>query len=216
MLWGALRFSPPAACLIFAIQALALTLAPNRNLDVLALGNGLEANEVQQLLVIVLGLTALVTLMVHGDRTRSSRQLRQLSQSLERTITERTGQLAAANAELQRLSTTDGLTGLTNRRHFDAVLAERWRDAARMGSNLAIAMVDIDHFKAYNDHYGHRGGDLCLQQVAAALASGRRSESDCLAQPHPGGSPGGSRPAAGAAGALISPIRKALASERAF
>jgi len=182
MLWAAFRFSPPAACLIFAIQAVVMTLTPNHSIDLLVLGNGIEANEVQQLLVIVVGLALLVTLMANGDRSRTSRQLQQLTGSLERTIAERTAQLAAANAELQRLSSTDGLTGLTNRRQFDRVLNQRWREAAHNGSSLAIAMIDIDHFKAYNDHYGHQAGDLCLQQVAAALASTMRSESDCLAR----------------------------------
>lgn len=182
MLWGAFRFNPSAACLIFAIQAVVLTMAPNHNVDVLVLNNGAEANEVQQLLVIVVGLTSLVTLMVNGDRSRTSRQLRQLAGSLERTVAERTQELAAANAELQRLSTTDGLTGLTNRRRFDAVLAERWREAARNGTGLAVAMVDIDHFKPYNDHYGHQAGDRCLQAVAAALAGEMRHGSDCVAR----------------------------------
>lgn len=182
MLWGSFRFSPPAACLIFAIQAVVLTLAPNRTVDLLVLNNGIEANEVQQLLVIVVGLTSLITLMTSVDRSRTSRQLQQLTGSLERTVAERTAQLAAANAELHRLSSTDGLTGLTNRRQFDVLLNARWREAALNGSSVAIAMIDIDHFKAYNDHYGHQAGDLCLQQVAAALSDVMRGDRDCLAR----------------------------------
>ena len=182
MLWSAFRFSPPAACLIFVIQAVVLAVAPNRSVDLLSLSNSSQANEVQQLLVIAMGVTSLVTLMVNGDRSRTSRQLRQLTGSLERTVTERTAQLAAANAELQRLSITDGLTGLTNRRRFDALLNETWRAAALNGSPVAVAMIDIDHFKAYNDHYGHQAGDRCLQAVAHALRDAMGSETDCVAR----------------------------------
>jgi diguanylate cyclase (GGDEF)-like protein len=123
-----------------------------------------------------------MVLVVNASRTRANRQLQQLAGSLERTVTERTAQLESANALLQRLSDTDGLTGITNRRRFDALLRERWRAATRAGSSLAVAMIDIDHFKAYNDHYGHQAGDRCLQQVATALAAEIRQGSDCLAR----------------------------------
>lgn len=71
---------------------------------------------------------------------------------------------------LARLATEDGLTGLANRREFDQRLAAECRRAARGGTPLALVMVDVDHFKAYNDAYGHQGGDECLRQVACALA----------------------------------------------
>jgi diguanylate cyclase (GGDEF)-like protein len=134
------------------------------------------------LLVIITLITSLMVLVVNANRTRTNRQLQQLAGSLERTVVERTEQLEAANAQLQRLSDTDGLTGITNRRRFDALLRERWRTATRAGSSLAVAMIDIDHFKAYNDHYGHQAGDRCLQQVAAALAAEIRRGSDCVAR----------------------------------
>lgn len=81
-----------------------------------------------------------------------------------------TQELEAANLRLQMLSRTDGLTGVANRRHFDTTLAEEWRRASRAGSSLALLLIDIDHFKRYNDTYGHQDGDHCLQMVAAALA----------------------------------------------
>ncbi|BAL23258.1 diguanylate cyclase with PAS/PAC sensor [Azoarcus sp. KH32C] len=68
--------------------------------------------------------------------------------------------------ELRRLSTTDGLTGLYNRRHLDATLATEYVRSTRTGASLAVVMFDIDHFKKFNDTYGHDQGDRVLQAVA--------------------------------------------------
>ena len=72
--------------------------------------------------------------------------------------------------ELERLSLTDGLTGIANRRLFDKRLKEEWQRACRGGSALSLVLLDIDFFKQYNDRYGHVRGDDCLREVAAALA----------------------------------------------
>jgi len=79
------------------------------------------------------------------------------------------GRLAQLNQELSVLSRTDALTGLANRRAFDQRLAEEVSRAARHQVPLALLVVDIDHFKSYNDRYGHPAGDACLRQVAAVL-----------------------------------------------
>jgi diguanylate cyclase (GGDEF)-like protein len=73
--------------------------------------------------------------------------------------------------ELRHMATTDGLTGVSNRRHFDEVLQRECQRCARNASSLAMLIVDVDHFKAYNDHYGHPAGDECLRAVAGALAA---------------------------------------------
>lgn len=78
-------------------------------------------------------------------------------------------ELERANRRLTRQSTMDGLTGLANRRHFDETLKTEWLRAARAGLTLSLLMVDIDHFKNYNDHYGHLAGDKCLCSVAHIL-----------------------------------------------
>lgn len=70
---------------------------------------------------------------------------------------------------LRALTLTDPLTGVANRRAFDERLQAEWRRCARAGLPVALILADVDHFKAYNDHYGHQGGDACLVQVAAAL-----------------------------------------------
>lgn len=77
--------------------------------------------------------------------------------------------LEATNYHLAHQSYTDGLTGLANRRRFDEALKTEWMRAARTVTPLSLLMVDIDHFKNYNDHYGHPAGDDCLRRVAQAL-----------------------------------------------
>jgi diguanylate cyclase (GGDEF)-like protein len=86
--------------------------------------------------------------------------------SLERKVGERTQELARANKRLAQLSITDPLTGLANRRQLDVSLHDEAERAQRMGAPLSLLMVDIDHFKQYNDRYGHHEGDRCLQRVA--------------------------------------------------
>ena len=70
---------------------------------------------------------------------------------------------------LQQLLSTDAMTGIANRRRFDAALAREWRRCHRNGVPLSLLMIDVDHFKAYNDHCGHPQGDACLRQVAQVL-----------------------------------------------
>ena len=79
--------------------------------------------------------------------------------------------LNTANNQLAHLSRHDGLTELANRRFFDEYLAAQIAVARRYQRTLALVMCDVDHFKAYNDHYGHPAGDACLQKVAIALQS---------------------------------------------
>ncbi|MEJ6007011.1 diguanylate cyclase [Paucibacter sp. AS339] len=90
-------------------------------------------------------------------------------------------ELQEANALLARQSITDGLTGVGNRRFFDQLLQQEWQRSARHGHALACIMVDIDHFKLFNDRYGHVAGDDCLRRVAELLrtCAGRSSDAVC-------------------------------------
>jgi two-component system, chemotaxis family, response regulator WspR len=99
-----------------------------------------------------------------------------------RTLAALTHQLEVKNAELSRLSTVDGLTGLANRRRFDEVLEQECRRARREVAPLTLIMTDVDFFKKYNDSYGHQGGDECLRRVAAVLAQGARRPADLAAR----------------------------------
>ncbi len=102
--------------------------------------------------------------------------------SLERKVADRTEALAAANLRLESLSITDPLTGLANRRRFDEVFEAEWLRSLRTVCPIAAAMVDIDHFKLYNDRYGHLAGDACLQSVAATLKESVRQDVDLVAR----------------------------------
>lgn len=85
---------------------------------------------------------------------------------LEILVDQRTVELQKSNLELEKLSRTDGLTGLLNRRYFDERLKVEWNRLQRSNGVLSLIIGDIDYFKKYNDHYGHVQGDLCLQWVA--------------------------------------------------
>lgn len=91
-------------------------------------------------------------------------------------------QLEAAKAEIEAVVHLDSLTGVFNRRHFDAEFAREYRRCARDGSPIALIMVDIDDFKLINDHLGHPAGDDCLIRVAAALAGALLRPSDFVAR----------------------------------
>ena len=83
---------------------------------------------------------------------------------------------------LEELSTTDGLTGLSNRRRFDECMERRWRRAMRECSELSLLLIDIDYFKQFNDRYGHLPGDDCLIKVAAVLKRIMRRGGDVVAR----------------------------------
>jgi diguanylate cyclase (GGDEF)-like protein len=83
---------------------------------------------------------------------------------------------------LQRLTTEDALTGLANRRLFDLSLEKEWRRARRASEPLSLLMMDVDHFKRYNDHYGHVTGDSCLRAVASILNLGAVRAGDLVAR----------------------------------
>lgn len=83
---------------------------------------------------------------------------------------------------LRSLSFLDGLTGIANRRRFDETMAREWRRCARARSPLSLIILDVDHFKAFNDHYGHQAGDECLRAVAEVLADQVLRPSDLVAR----------------------------------
>jgi two-component system, chemotaxis family, response regulator WspR len=110
-------------------------------------------------------------------------------------------QLLDTNLVLQRLMNSDGLTGLSNRRHFDEYLELEWRRAIREQTQMSLMMIDVDYFKAYNDTFGHLEGDEALRQVAKAIRASCSRPSDLPARYGgeefalvlPNTSPGGAR-----------------------
>ena len=99
-----------------------------------------------------------------------------------RELRESRQQLMDTNRELERLTNVDGLTGISNRRYFNEFIDMEWKRAMRSQNPLSILLIDVDHFKLYNDTYGHIAGDEVLKKVAQALSSCCRRASDLAAR----------------------------------
>ena len=99
-----------------------------------------------------------------------------------RALRESQQQLMETNRELERLTNVDGLTGLSNRRYFNEYMAAEWKRAVRSNKPLSLLMIDVDHFKLYNDTYGHIAGDDVLRKVALALKRSCRRSTDLAAR----------------------------------
>ncbi len=119
-----------------------------------------------------------VSEVVLGAKLRAMQRLVQMRYSLV-VLSSR---LDEANRELQRLSSSDGLTGIPNRRSFDEALAGEWRRCKRGNLPFTVLMADVDFFKQYNDAHGHQAGDCCLRSVAQSLASHVHRSGDLVAR----------------------------------
>lgn len=126
------------------------------------------------ILIVALGLFVVWKISVYQLEARERR--------LMRLVSERTRELAEANLELQLLANSDGLTKIGNRRRFEAFLSDEWHRAVRFKTEISLILLDIDHFKLYNDSYGHQAGDDCLQKVAEALAETIHRPTDLVAR----------------------------------
>ena len=97
-------------------------------------------------------------------------------------VGEKTEELRKANEELRHLANSDELTAVANRRRFEDFVGDEWRRAIRHTTELSLVLFDIDHFKLFNDTYGHHAGDECLKSVAAALTKTIQRSTDLLAR----------------------------------
>jgi diguanylate cyclase (GGDEF)-like protein len=116
---------------------------------------------------------------------KMTRELKVINQNLDQLVKKRTEaldesrrDLERANQSLQQLVRKDPLTGLWNRRHYDEVIEIEWRRCLRHKKPIALMILDIDHFKKYNDYYGHVAGDHCLIKIAQAVRGLFRRSSD--------------------------------------
>jgi diguanylate cyclase (GGDEF)-like protein len=121
-----------------------------------------------------------------GDLSRAfatmAHQLKASFATLEERIEERTAELIQLNQELEKLAHIDSLTQTENRRYFDRYLEQEWRRLAREQQNLTLILCDVDHFKQYNDTYGHPAGDRCLQHIAQVLVQTVQRPTDLVAR----------------------------------
>jgi PleD family two-component response regulator len=111
---------------------------------------------------------------------------RKLSKKLEASVKERTEELLhtneklkEANSKLERISMIDGLTSIENRRAFDLEYSKAWKVSLRVGMPLALIMIDIDHFKLFNDTYGHIIGDNLLKRTAENIKMHKKTGRSC-------------------------------------
>ena len=142
-----------------------------------------QAGSAFQMLVLALGLADTLNRLKQqalvAERAARDIQAR-LAVDLEAQVRERTSELQAVNVQLARLSITDALTGAFNRRHFDQRCSELLQARRRTPAPVALCMIDIDHFKAFNDRYGHPAGDQTLIAVTAAIRARLRRADDEL------------------------------------
>ena len=113
---------------------------------------------------------------------RALRVQREATETLESRVRDRTEALEQANRKLAQLSMTDGLTAIPNRRYLDDALQRELQAASQAGHPISVALVDVDHFKLFNDLHGHLAGDLCLQRVAQELQLQAKRSDDLVAR----------------------------------
>ena len=123
-----------------------------------------------------------VAAVLLGAWKASVHQLQSRERQLASLVDDKTEELRKANDELQQLANSDGLTGVSNRRRFEEFLADEWRRAIRFKTGISLVLLDIDHFKLFNDTYGHLAGDECLRNVAVALKETIHRPTDLLAR----------------------------------
>ncbi|EIJ41048.1 diguanylate cyclase (GGDEF) domain-containing protein [Beggiatoa alba B18LD] len=120
-----------------------------------------------------------------AERKLAEAKLEAANRELQQEITERKlaeAKLEAANRELQRLANLDGLTQVANRRLFDQQIEQEWKRHLREKQTLSVILCDVDHFKNYNDNYGHIAGDNCLQLVAMCIQNALHRSADIVAR----------------------------------
>ncbi|MDP2226509.1 MAG: diguanylate cyclase, partial [Moraxellaceae bacterium] len=156
-------------CMLIALATFLITMVISHRL-------GLQAgfwSFAMQFAVVVAGMILLCHFMMRAHRVdflQSELLLHDKQRLLE------------LSAELAELSERDSLTGLANRRRFDALLVSEWERAMRQPLPLAVLFVDVDFFKSYNDHKGHQAGDACLAAVAKILEESLRRPADLVAR----------------------------------
>jgi len=118
-----------------------------------------------------------VFIELHRQKMLLKKQAKMLEEKLDELF-----RLRELNCKLTHLSTIDVLTGISNRRSFEENIQIEWKRAIRGKSPLSLIMIDIDHFKEFNDYYGHQAGDKCLEKVAKTIVSSIQRPADFVAR----------------------------------
>ncbi len=165
---GGIRFTPMLAATVCLVLQFGITVTQLRGLNSIA---GLT---------LVLMLLNTAAWAVFGNWRLETEIRRGYALALRERLAR--DSLAKSNAELDDLAGRDALTNLPNRRTYDRWLIKYWARAAATGAPIGLVMLDIDHFKSYNDYYGHAAGDACLQAVSACLRDQSRGMADHVAR----------------------------------
>lgn len=130
----------------------------------------------------LLGEVLVIALLVGGAYAAAAWRARRRESELTRLLVERNEELQAARTELARLSSLDSLTEVATHQHFHEFLEREWRRALRELTPISLVLIDLDHFKAYNERLGHEAGDACLKHVAAVLRTAVGRPGDVVAR----------------------------------
>ncbi|HTA65647.1 MAG TPA: GGDEF domain-containing protein, partial [Xanthomonadaceae bacterium] len=133
-------------------------------------------------LLIALAMLVVLLVLIRWRERRQAQRYVERQQYLEGKIAERTVELEAANRKLAELATEDSLTGVANRRALETGLQREWQRCRDRRDPIGLLMIDVDHFKQYNDRHGHQAGDLVLKSVADRLLTGLEPQCELLAR----------------------------------
>ena len=174
-----------AALLYMTPQSLLAVFLPPHLAFIAAMFLVQDSPELRYTNIVISSIVIVVLILIarqNYDRRLESFQNRALIVEKNSELARINRELNNLNAELEQRSVTDALTGLYNRRMFEETMKKEWERCKRYSITLSVIMMDVDHFKPYNDFYGHQTGDQCLQQIGALLMRTLRFASDIVAR----------------------------------
>lgn len=172
-------FSSVRIVVMLVVSLIAIPILLGWFISAIQLGETHGPDAALSLLVVANILLLMPVIMEVARRLlRKELQIRAAMHSLEQALQEK----EALAQELQELSNRDALTGLYNRRYFEYELSRCWRRASRTQQPLSLLFIDVDHFKNYNDAYGHQLGDQCLRRIATLISESVSRDSDVVAR----------------------------------
>lgn len=189
LIWSFCRFHPWVANLFIAFIAFIAILSTTKGYGIFVRDNVNESLLLLQSFTGVFSLTGLTLSAVLTEKKKAQLSLQQSLETLEIKVLERTKELIQTKEKLEKVNqaleimvNTDGLTQISNRRHFDQHLQNEWQRLHRCQKPITLLLIDVDYFKLYNDTYGHQRGDECLIRIAQILKSQAMRQPDLSAR----------------------------------